>query len=203
MFTIHNMTVVKGKQSVSKKPQGGKKANITSNKVSNRPILTTDYSKPLKNDKYERFCQQYIIDNNATQAAIRAKYSEKTANAKGPALLVIVCISKRIKYLQAELSKASGVTAEMLMEEWRKIGFGNIKNAVRVGNIIRDVSQLPDEVAASISSVSTTKTGVKITMHSKETALENMGKMIGAYEKDNSQKKENLADFLKAMKDGQ
>ncbi|WP_193065956.1 terminase small subunit, partial [Hafnia alvei] len=32
------------------------------------------------NDKQEMFCREYLIDLNATQAAIRAGYSEKTAN---------------------------------------------------------------------------------------------------------------------------
>lgn len=158
-----------------------------------------DYSKPLKNDKYEAFCQQYIVDNNGAQAAIRAGYSKKTANSKGSQLLTIVSIKGRIRYLQGELAKDCGVTAQMLMAEWKKIGFANLKSIIKKGNKIRDISQLPDDVAAGISSISTSKTGVKVTMHSKETALENMGKGIGFYEKDNLQKQTNLAEFLKAM----
>lgn len=160
-----------------------------------------DYSKPLKNKKHEAFCQESRKDNNAAQAAIRAGYSEKYANTQAHRLSTNVYIKGRIEYLQAELAKVCGVTAEMLMEEWKKIGFANAKAVMRLGNKIRDISQLPDEVAATISSVSTSKTGLKVTMHSKETALTEMGKMIGAYEKDNQQKKENLAEFLKAMKD--
>ncbi len=158
-----------------------------------------DCSKPLKNDKYEAFCQEYMRDSNKAQAAIRAGYSEKRANSKGVQLWTIISIRGRIKYLQGELAKDCGVTAERLMEEWKKIGFANLKSVVKIGNKIRDISQLPDDVAAGISSISTSKTSVKVTMHSKETALENMGKGIGFYEKDNKQKQTNLADFLKAM----
>ena len=42
---------------------------------------------------------------------------------------------------------------------------------------------------------------MKLTFHSKETALENMGKHIGFYEADNEQRKDNLADFLRAFKE--
>lgn len=147
-----------------------------------------DYSKPLKNDKYEAFCQEYMRDNNKSQAAIRAGYSEKRANSKGVQLWTIIIIRERIRYLQGELAKNCGVTAERLMEEWKKIGFANTKSIIAPGNKIRDISRLPDDVTAGISSIAKSKTGVKVTMHSKETALENMGKRIGFYEKDNKQR---------------
>ena len=38
-------------------------------------------------DRQERFCEEYLLDLNATQAAIRAGYSRKTANQQGPRLL--------------------------------------------------------------------------------------------------------------------
>ena len=171
-------------------------------KKTEKPI---DYSKPLKNNKHERFSQEYVVDLNATDSYQTAypKASRKTAEANGCTLLRNAKNAKivgRIAHLQAKLSEASGVTAEMLMAEWKKIGFANIKGVVRGSNEIKDISKLPDDVKASISSISTTKNTTKVTMHSKETALENMGKHIGFYERDNEQKKENLADFLKAFK---
>ena len=50
----------------------------------------------------ERFCQEYIIDLNATQAAIRAGYSEKTAYSQGQRLLKKVEIQERIRELMEE-----------------------------------------------------------------------------------------------------
>ena len=149
---------------------------------------TIDYSKPLENSKYERFCQEYTVDNNKSQAAIRAGYSENRADSRGAHLWGIDSIRGRVEYLQGELSKASGLDAKMLMEESKKIGFANIKGIVGSGNRIEDISGLSDEVTAAISSVANTRAGVKITMHSKETALENMGKHIGFYGKDNEQR---------------
>lgn len=148
-----------------------------------------DYSKPLKNAKYERFCQEYIIDNNATQAAIRAKYSEKTAYSQGQRLLKNVEVAKRVAYLQSELSKVCGVTAKMLLEEWKKIAFANSQDYLQPSGALKSISDLTRDQAAAIQSITFNKQkNTKFTLHSKETALENIGKHIGFYEQDNKQK---------------
>jgi len=56
-------------------------------------------------DKQQRFVQEYIIDLNATQAAIRAGYSEKTADVQGPRLLGNVRIREEIRKAQAEAAE--------------------------------------------------------------------------------------------------
>ena len=158
-----------------------------------------DYSKPLKNDKYERFCQEYIIDNNKTQAAIRAKYSEKTAGSKGEQLLKIVDIKNRVAVLQAALSKKSGVSAEMVVEELKKVGFSNIKEFLDEGNSIKDLTELPDNVTAAVESVQTDTRHdsgdsdgytekTKIKCHSKLGALNDLGKHLGIFNEDNKQR---------------
>lgn len=57
-------------------------------------------------EKQKRFCTEYLIDLNATQAAIRTGYSEKTARAIGQRLLTNVDIKKyideRLKAIQTE-----------------------------------------------------------------------------------------------------
>ncbi len=182
---------------VKKKTTRGSTAKPKPKKV-DAPV---DYSKPLKNSKHEAFCQQYIIDNNATQAAIRAGYSEKTAGHKASALVVNSCIAGRLVYLQGELAETCGVTAQMLLDELKKIGFGNIKNVVKSGNTIKDISQLPNDITASIDSISSTtgakgRKTTKVTLHSKISAIQDMGKMIGAYAKDNEQRRDlTLADI--------
>lgn len=50
--------------------------------------------------KQERFCREYLIDLNATQAAIRAGYSKKTAEATASRLLRNVNISSRVRELK-------------------------------------------------------------------------------------------------------
>ena len=68
------------------------------------------------NPKRQRFCQEYIIDSNCTQAAIRAGYSEKTAHAQGSRLLKDVEVRERIDELRAEHSKRLEITVDSLTQ---------------------------------------------------------------------------------------
>ena len=70
------------------------------------------------NAKQERFCQDYIIDLNATQAAIRAGYSENTAGQQGHDLLKHPEIQKEIDRLKLERSKATKIDAEWLLKRF-------------------------------------------------------------------------------------
>jgi hypothetical protein len=62
------------------------------------------------NHKQERFCQEYLKDQNGTQAATRAGYSEKTANEQASRLLANVNIKARIAELMAPIAEAAGIT---------------------------------------------------------------------------------------------
>ncbi len=65
--------------------------------------------------KQEAFCQEYLIDLNGTQAAIRAGYSEKTANEQASRLLANVNISRRVQTLRNERMTTTKVTAEYVL----------------------------------------------------------------------------------------
>lgn len=67
--------------------------------------------------KQELFCHEYVVDLNATQAAIRAGYSEKTARSQGQRLLTNVAIQDQLKTLQAERFKATDLSAEWVLEK--------------------------------------------------------------------------------------
>jgi len=111
----------------------------------------------LKNDKHERFCQEYLIDLNRTQAAIRAKYSEKTANEQGSRLLANVTkaaerakyskktarsigqrlltnvdIQERIQELQKERSERTEITQDMVIRELAIVGFSDLANYIEI-----------------------------------------------------------------------
>lgn len=66
-------------------------------------------------DKQLRFIDEYLVDCNGTQAAIRAGYSKKTANEQASRLLADVNISARIKERQAELSEKTKLTQEWVL----------------------------------------------------------------------------------------
>ena len=72
----------------------------------------------LKNERHERFCHEYIIDLNKTQAAIRAKYSEKTARQIGCKLLTKANIQDRIAELQKGTFKKLNLSAEDVLQKF-------------------------------------------------------------------------------------
>jgi phage terminase small subunit len=72
-------------------------------------------------DKQEAFCREYVVDFNGTQAAIRAGYSEKTANEQAARLLANVSISNRVKELREEHSEQLEITIEELTNFFRSI----------------------------------------------------------------------------------
>lgn len=71
-------------------------------------------------DKQMNFCREYVIDNNATQAAIRAGYSEKTARSCGARLLTNVNIQNQIVNIKKDLAKSAEITRDDLLCELKK-----------------------------------------------------------------------------------
>lgn len=69
------------------------------------------------NDKQLRFIEEYLVDCNCTQAAIRAGYSEKTAKQIGSRLLTKVDISARIEARRKELTEKTQLTQEWVLKK--------------------------------------------------------------------------------------
>ena len=66
--------------------------------------------------KQQRFVEEYLIDLNATQAAIRAGYSEKTAAVIGAENLIKPNIAKAIQEAQESLSNKTQLTVDMVVQ---------------------------------------------------------------------------------------
>src|SRR5262249_17102180 len=71
--------------------------------------------------KQQRFIQEYLIDLNATQAAIRAGYSPKTANEQGARLLAKVSIREAIQAAMRERAEKTGISAQWVLDRLRAI----------------------------------------------------------------------------------
>lgn len=136
-------------------------------------------------DKQQRFVDEYLIDLNATQAAIRAGYSVKTANEQGSQNLAKLSIQQAIAERMAERSRRTGVNQDRVVLELAKIAFVKMTDIVdSEGNIKGDAAE--DDLAC-IESVkykhSDTDTGYseerEVKIASKLKALELLGKHLG------------------------
>lgn len=146
-------------------------------------------------EKQKRFIEEYLVDLNATQAAIRAGYSEKTAYSAGQRLLKNVEVQDGVRKSQEARSKRTKITQDMVLNELAKIGFSDIRKAVawgerpveeEDGSLVYPVelvgsSEIDDDTAAAISEVSLTAQGVKIKMLDKKSALDSIGKHLGMF----------------------
>lgn len=133
--------------------------------------------------KQHRFVEEFLIDLNATQAAIRAGYSEKTAQQQGARLLSNVVVAEAVAEGQRALRDKSGVTAERVILELARIGFADIRKAVRWDDAVVPVPshEIDDDTAAAIAEVSLTASGPKVKLFDKRAALVDLGKHLGLF----------------------
>jgi phage terminase small subunit len=136
--------------------------------------------------KQQRFVEEYLIDLNATQAAIRAGYSEKTAYAAGQRLLKNV--ETEIASALAARSSRTEVTADRVVQELARIAFVDTRQIFEWGPdgvTLRPSDELTEDEAAIVEEVSETrsKTGrsIKAKRFDKLKALELLGRHLGMF----------------------
>lgn len=85
--------------------------------MSDADVAKEDRTEESLTPNQQRFVEEYLIDLNATQAAIRAGYAPKNADVQGPALLGYPGISRAIAALKAERTAAVKLTSENVLRE--------------------------------------------------------------------------------------
>ena len=135
--------------------------------------------------KQKRFIDEYLIDLNATQAAIRAGYSPDTAQQIGSENLSKPVIRARLDKAIAERSKRTGVNADRVVMELAKIAFVNAEDVIDLDTATVKEGALPEDTAA-IQSVKLKTFGEdglerEIKMADKLKALELLGKHLGMF----------------------
>lgn len=162
--------------------------------------------------KQNRFVEEYLIDLNATQAAIRAGYSPDTAKEIGCENLTKPNIRACIDRAMAERSKRTGVNADRVVQELAKIAFVNATEVIDPATATVKEDALPEDTAA-IQSVKVKTFGEdglerEIKMADKLKALELLGKHMGMF-KDKVElsgaletEKTKLDDLIEQMRGG-
>ncbi|WP_299671692.1 terminase small subunit [uncultured Roseobacter sp.] len=80
---------------------------------------------PLKNHRKELFCQHYVGCFNASEAARKAGYSQKTAGSQGARLLKDVAVQERVAFLQSENAKALELDTADVLERWTTLALAD------------------------------------------------------------------------------
>jgi phage terminase small subunit len=166
----------------------------------------------LRNPKWELFAQEVANGSPVSQAYVTAGFKPNDGNAR--ALRGKQAVSKRIQailevreHIQTKaIEKAiedTGISIGSVLTELAKIGFSDIRKAVKWGEglavkngdgevtVANGVSlvgseDIDDNTAAAISEVSQTKDGLKVKFHDKRGALVDIGRHLGMF-KDNLQ----------------
>jgi phage terminase small subunit len=97
-----------------------------------------------------------LVDLNAAKAAIRAGYSAKTARAIGHNQLTKLYISKAIEEAHAKRAERAELTADLVIDELRKIAFANMADYMKPGPEgypVVDFSSLTRDQTAALSQV--------------------------------------------------
>ncbi len=151
-------------------------------------------------EKQKRFCQEYLIDLNATQAAIRSGYSKKTARKIGQENLTKPVIQKKIKEAIEERKERTEITQDKVIYELALIAFSDLADYIDIDEntgviIAKTFKKMEKGKSRALESIKEDRAikedadGKQVTvydkvtfkLHSKIKALELLGKHLGMF----------------------
>jgi len=151
---------------------------------------------PLSN-KQIRFCEEYLVDSNSTQAAIRAGYSEKTAYSIGSENLKKPEIADYLKILKEKQTERTFISADKVLREAAKLSFSDIRDYYNEDGSLKNITDLSDDAAAALAGVEVDEIfewidgnkkhvgySKKIKLYNKLDGIEKLMKHLNLYEKD-------------------
>ena len=147
--------------------------------------------------KQQRFCDEYLIDLNATQAAIRSGYKETTAYSMGQRLLKNVEIQNYIQERKKDRSERTEITQDMVLRELANIAFSNAAdyasivekegtdedgNTVMYRTVVPTLTEnLTEAQKRALSVIKKGRDGFEVKPYDKVRALELLGKHLGMW----------------------
>lgn len=146
--------------------------------------------------KQKKFVEEYLIDLNATQAAIRAGYSPNTAQEQSSRLLSNVMVKNEIDKAIAERSRRTGINQDRVLRELAKIAFVNPGDVINFDEATVKGDAKEEDLAAiasvKIKNIPTEDgeiTEREIKLCDKLKALDLLGKHLGIYDKKDAEDK--------------
>lgn len=158
--------------------------------------------------KREAFVAEYLIDLNATQAAIRAGYSPDTAQEQGSRLLSNVMVKNAIDKAIAERSRRTGITQDRVLREIARLAFVNPADVIDLQSASVKRGANDDDLAAIASvKIKTIPTEVgeieerEVKLYDKLRALDMLSRHLGMYN-DKLELKGQLVTIVDDISDG-
>lgn len=105
------------------------------------------------NIKQEAFCREYIVDLNATQAAIRAGYSERTAHVQASRLLTLAKVQDFISSLMVKRNDVVGVSADYVLRRLVEIDEMDVADILTDSGDIKPIKEWPKVWRTSLSAI--------------------------------------------------
>lgn len=99
------------------------------------------------------FCQEYLITNNGTQAAIKAGYSENGAPVRASNMLKDLSVQLYIEELRSQRVERLKVTGDRVIIEMARLGLSDIRKLYNAKGQLKSPADLDDEIAAAVQSV--------------------------------------------------
>lgn len=114
---------------------------------------------PQFNERQAAFIREYLVDLNATQAAIRAGYSPKSANINGPRLLSDARIQAAVTAAKQERAEKVGYTAQRVLQRHAEIDEMDVADILDAGGDLLPIKQWPAVWRKTISGIEITTLG--------------------------------------------
>lgn len=133
-------------------------------------------------DKQRLFVSAYLIDLNATKAAIAAGYAENSAVVTGSRLLTNANVAEAIQKGMDKRAAKFEITADTVLQELAKLAFANIQDIYNPNGSLKEIHELPRDVAAALQSTKVNLTGEcavqEVKMYDKGANLERLGRHL-------------------------
>lgn len=178
-------------------------------------------------DAQKRFCDEYLIDLNATRAykvAYKRCKKDETANVNGSKLLRNAKVKEYIAQKQVEIQKRTEITQDKVIKELANIAFANGTDFAQIvekeyeekvydneGNCIgtkpkkykclelTSTDNLTEEQKSAVAGIKQTTNGIEIKINDKVKALELLGKHLGMFKETNININTNYEEYLKRV----
>lgn len=140
--------------------------------------------------RQERFVEEYMIDLDAKNAAIRAGYSARSAKTLGPRLTKMKNVAARIEEEKAKRARRTGITAERVLRELAQLAFFDASKCLGMLNGDMEKMEELERETASIAAIKIGKGGIEIRFHDKTRALELLGRHMGIFREEGAGREE-------------